>query len=168
MNKQLSIKQVLNTKKSPIVIYQLLKESIIPIFILLEEKCEKLKPWFIDFSRSIAYEEENERSLQLGSKESEWKIIKINWLENKIKLGNKSLNSLQYNYGFHGFKSSLTHQYFGISFHFMFEQYVYLIKINGNEPLTFSYDKQLNDTEKNQIISLVMNDLLEKIKSAGT
>ncbi len=167
LNKRLSDKKIQNSSKAPALIYQLLKNSLIPLFILLEEKCEKLKPLFIDFSKNIQYQVEKGRNITLGSKESKWEILKINWLENKIKGENISLDSLQYTYSLEGFKSSLTHQYFSISLNFTFDQFTYSVKISNGTTLTFPYNKQLSEKEKNDIISLVMNDLLDRIKKAA-
>ncbi|HEX5155055.1 MAG TPA: Fic family protein [Parafilimonas sp.] len=165
LKRELGNKKTFSVQKNSSILFSLLKDSLIPLFISLEEKCEKLKPLFIDFSRTIQYRDDNS-GRSLGSRESDWEVLKKNWLQ-KIKDENKTLHSLQYSYSLQGFKNSLTDQFFGFSLEFSFEQYRYSIRINNGDGHTYSYDEPLSENERNKIVSMVMNDMIGRIKAAA-
>lgn len=167
LNKKLVNKQVVNAGKSKQLVSAFIENTIFPLIELVEEKLEKLMPLFLNNTRSLDYQEEGKNSLSpLGNKKDTWNWLK-GVLQTAIKTANNSLYSLHYNHGLQGLKSSLHQQHFSCSINFLFDSFtVSMREDNGNEVL-YPYDKIFTEDEKNEIVSGILERMIEEIDRAA-
>ena len=169
LNKKLVNKQVVNAGKSPQLVYEFIEQNMFPLFELLEEKVEKLKPLFWDYARSLSYDGGgNKRGHKvLAKKESDWNFLKNIWCRDEILSGKISLISFQYDYGFRDLKSFLSKQYFGCSIEFHFDSFTISMKVDDGNEVLRPYDKIFTEDEKNKIVSDILERMIEQIDRAA-
>lgn len=164
---ELKGEHVLNTKANSQNIADAMEENIIPLFILLEEKCEGLKEFFFDTDRRIEFEIEGESGQRVvGSKDSKWEQLKTNWLNNQIKAQKKKLRHIRYNYELKGFRKTVSANSFWLSAEVWFNDYNYSLQTNPNRnnPLQVPYGKKFSTTELQGLAAPMIKEIIEGIK----
>lgn len=144
-----------------------IEENIIPLFIMVEEKCEGLKEFFFDYDRIMKYQFIGAGTeYALGAKESTWESMKQNWLNNKVKPNNAKIGRFQYQYVLKGFKQTIEAQSFWVTIDVFFNDYNYSIQID-NRPILIPYGKNLNKVKIQQLIAPSIQTLIKRIKDSA-
>lgn len=164
LKKELGKANVLEQAATVENIAQIIEDNIIPLFVLVEEKCEGLKEFFFDFDKEVLYN----GSSGVGMKESKWPILIENWLHNSIKRNNTKIHNITYQYGLKGFKKSISAPNFWLGIRIYFDDFNYRIDSNNHKSLIFPYDKKLPIETLKSIASPLIKELIEDIKRAGT
>ncbi len=164
---QLSSDNVLSLSASSENICDAMEQNIIPLFILLEDKCSDLKEFFFDTNRVMNFEMEGGHSRRsLGAKESTWENMKQNWLTNQVRAKNEKIKQFNYSYELKGFKKDISARSFWFNIDVYFNEYNYSIQTSNNrqQPPHFPYGKQISSEELQSIIFPIIKDVIEGIK----
>ncbi|MBL7739281.1 MAG: Fic family protein [Chitinophagaceae bacterium] len=164
---ELKGEHVLKTKANSENIAEAMEENIIPLFMMLEEKCEGLKEFFFDTGRRIGFEIEGESGQRIvGSKDSKWEHLKTNWLQNQIKAQGKKLRHIQYNYELKGFKKTVSANSFWLSVEVWFNDYNYTLQANPNRsyPIQVPYGEKFSAAELQGLVTPMLKEIIEGIK----
>ncbi len=136
---ELKREHILKTKASSENISYAMEENLIPLFIMLEEKCEALKEFFFDTDRSIEFKIAGEGDRKVvGSKDSKWEELKTSWLQNEIRVQQKKLIHILYSYQLKGFKKTVSASSFRLSAEVLFNDFNYTLKTNPNQKKTLT------------------------------
>lgn len=165
LKKELKGENVLNKMSSADNIADALENNIIPIFILLEEKCEVLKEFFFDWNRTIEFDEaENSvTKRRLGSRDSKWDDLKTNFIKQRVRTSEMKINRLNYNYELKGFKKNVNGNSLWNKIDVNFNPYNYTIFAN-NKLQQFPYGKKMSDEELLNIVSPLIKNTIDSIK----
>jgi Fic family protein len=141
--------------------------NIIPIFTMIEEKCENLKEFFFETNRKFYFETDggNNRTgtnLEGGNLEQ----LKQNWLAMEIREKGEKLKHIRYAYELNGLKKTVAGNSFGINLEIYFNQYNYIIQTysNRNNPLVIPYGKELSVTDLQYFVNPLMKIIIEDIR----
>ena len=96
----------------------------------------------------------------------DWQNLIQHWLQNRIYKEEFKINDLHYSFEFRGFVKASTSPSFELKLDVFFEDYQYLIftSINKNDPFKYPYDTQLSKEQMGQIITPLVQDLIEQIR----
>jgi Fic family protein len=164
---ELKGENVLTTAATADNICDAVEVNIIPLFILIEEKCEGLKEFFFDSSRRIDFEIDGESgSKSVGTKESKWEQLKENWLQKQVRVEGKKIRHIRYNYELKGFKKTVSANSFWLNMEVYFNDYNYSIQTDRsrNQPTQIPYGKKLSTEEMQAFISPMIKEIIEGIK----
>lgn len=164
---ELKGENVLTTAATADNICDAVEVNIIPLFILIEEKCEGLKEFFFDSSRTIDFEIDGESGTKaVGTKESKWEQLKENWLQKQVRAEGKKIRYLRYNYELKGFKKTVSANSFWLNVEVYFNDYNYSIQTDRsrNQPTQIPYGKKLSPEEMQAFISPMIKEIIEGIK----
>mgnify|MGYP003583163882 FL=1 len=155
---ELNGQQLLNIKVSSESIADAIDENLIPLFKLLEEKCEGLKEFFFDTERTIELEIFGESRQLIDDS-------KVSW-DTQIKGQDKRLQQIHYNYWLKGFKKSILANSFWLKIEVQFNDYNYTIQsqFNRNNPLNVPYGKELGHSELMELVTPIIKDVMESIR----
>jgi len=141
------------------------EQNIIPLFRLLEEKCENLKEFFFATDWRIEFEIKGESGRRMvGSEESKWEDLIQNWLTNYLRAQQQKLNLINYNYRLTGFKKIVTADSFWLNIDILFNEYNYTLKTYQNHDVLIPYGKILTHAELLLYITPIIKGLIENIK----
>lgn len=168
LKRQLDQKDIATKPISSSLTYEIIKNSLFPIFESFERECSKLKDLFIDYDRQIQVNIGGSQ-LQVGDKTSSWNDLVSNWLEGSIVTKQKIIQSLDYFFQLKGFKKSVEHQYVSTRLQIQFNEFSYSILINNDHTKrrNYPYDSPLSHEEINLIVNVMVNHLIDQISSAG-
>jgi Fic family protein len=164
---QLRGENVLTTAANSDNICDAVEQNIIPLFILIEEKCEGLKEFFFDSNRRIEVEMIGENGTKsIGTKDSQWEQLKENWLQKKVRAEEKKIRHIRYNYELRGFKKTVSANSFWLNMEAYFNDYNYSIQTDRsrNQPTQIPYGKKLSPEEMQAFISPMIKEIIEDIK----
>ncbi len=167
LRNELGKEDKIKSKINSYVVSEAIENNIIPIFIQIEEKCGKIKDFFLDSDRKIEFEIDKENGkFTLGSKDSQWEILKKNWLDNKIKAENKTVKKIIYHYQLQGFKKSVSGNSIWIAIEIIFNEFNYLIntELNGNSNIQIPYETIFGIKEIDEFVSPIMKDVVERMR----
>ena len=155
---ELNGQQLLNIKASYESIVDAIEENLIPLFKLLEEKCEGLKEFFFDTERKIEFEVFGESRQLIDDSKVSWGI--------QIKGQDKRLQQIHYNYWLKGFKKSISANSFWLKIEVQFNDYNYTIQsqFNRSNPLNVPYGKKLSHSELMELLTPIIKDVMESIR----
>ena len=163
----------LNSKKTIIdnkVDYQnvvnIIENSLFPLFQLLEAKLEVLNDFFMDKERMMNYSLDGKEKYSLFEYGDDWQNLIQHWLQNRIYKEEFKINDLHYSFEFRGFVKASTAPSFELKLDVFFEDYQYLIftSINKNDPFKYSYGIQLSKEQMGQIVTPLVQNLIEQIR----
>jgi hypothetical protein len=140
-----------------------IEKNIFPLFIQLEEKCEKLHDLFFDYDRKIEFRE-NGNEHKLETKEKITELVLEKWLINKTVQEEKLKKEINYSYDLKGLKKTIKGYDVYFSVKIFFKDYTFFIKDNFNNQYEFPYDKILSEDEIKNIITPIITELIERIK----
>lgn len=164
---QLKGENVLTTAATADNICDAIEMNIIPLFVLIEEKCEGLKEFFFDSSRRIDFEIDGESGAKsVGTKYSKWEQLKENWLQKQVRVEGKKIKHIRYNYELRGFKKTVSANSFWLNMEVYFNDYNYSIQTDRsrNQPTQIPYGKKLSPEEMQAFISPMIKEIIEDIK----
>ena len=172
------LKRELNSKKIIIDnkadyenIANLIGQSIFPLFQELEEKADKISSFFVEKYKRLHYSTQpKETRFQLGGSVSKWETLNRNWLQAKIIPEKTKITKIECLFGLKGLKIASSSPSFELKLDVFFEDYQYLIitSINKNDPFKFPYGTQLSKEQMGQIITPLIQDLIEQIRQNTT
>lgn len=163
LDKKINVKEKRNKEN----IYNILKESILPLLTKLQKKCREFDDIFHEKkeSISISFEKGGERK-NLSS--NDLQVIASNWLLEKNYHDNVGIiTSFKYDYTWRGFKKGETPFSVWFLLEVQFEKFKYEIFDNNNKTLLKKskfYPDQLMDEEVNYILEKTIRNVLENIK----
>jgi Fic family protein len=164
---QLRGENVLTTAATADNICDAVEVNIIPLFILIEEKCDGLKEFFFDSSRRIDFEINGESGAKaIVTKDSKWEQLKENWLQKQVRAEGKKIRHIRYNYELKGFKKTVSANSFWLNMEVYFNDYNYSIQTDRsrNQPTQIPYGKKLNNNEMQTFIAPMIKEIIEGIK----
>lgn len=168
LQRELKGEDVLKTAASVEIICDAMETNIIPLCILIEEKCEGLKEFFFNTNRRIEFTIDGAGggTNTVGSKESKWEVLKVNWLEKQIRVQGKKLRHIRYNYELKGFKKTVSANSFWLNVEVYFNDYNYTIQTDRNrqQPTPIPYGKKLSNEELQNFVSPLIKEIIEGIK----
>jgi Fic family protein len=170
LKKELGKANVLEQAATAENVAQVIEENIIPLFILIEERCEELKEFFFDFDKIITYQIAGTGAeFGLGSKESIWSVLIENWLYNNIKRNEIKIQKIDYYYKLKGFKKTISAPTFGLRVDIYLNEFNYTIEVNTphRKYIQFPYNKKLDVDTLKDFVSPLMKELIEDIKRAN-
>lgn len=172
LKKELGKANVLEQTATSENIAQVIEDNIIPLFILIEEKCNELKDFFFDFNKSVHYRVSDSRGgtdFDIGSKESIWSTLVEDWLYNNIKRNEKKIEYMDYRYELKGFKKTISAPTFWVRSDMYFNEFNYSININTRQKkdMQFPYNKKLDVEILKDIVKSLIKELIEDIKRAN-
>lgn len=167
LNSELKGNDVLTSVANPGNICDAIEQNIIPVFMMIQEKLEKLKDSFLALDRRIDFEIDGESgSKMVGAIDSKWEQLKENWLTKQVRMENKKLNHLKYSYELNGFKKTVAAPSFWIVIDVHFNEYNYFLvtDMNKNQPLQIPYGKIMDTGELQSFITPLIKNIIEGIK----
>lgn len=166
LKSQLKGENVLTNSATSDNICDAVEVNIIPIFILIEEKCEALKEFFFDTNRRIEFQIEGGRTKIVGTKDSKWEELQENWLERQVRREGNKIRRLRYSYELKGFKKTFSANSFWVNMEVKFNDYNYSIQTerSRNQPIQIPYGKQLGKDEMQTFITPMIMEIIEGIK----
>lgn len=171
LKKELSKTNVLDEKATTESISKAIEDNIIPLFILIEEKCADLKDFFFDFDRVTEYKLNDNKPhiFTVGSKDSIWAEIVQTWLHDSIMGQNKKIKKMNFSYHLKGFKKNISANSFQINVDVNFNDFNYTFETNVNrdDHLKFAYNKKIEKEELMYIVKPLIKNLLENIRRAN-
>jgi prophage maintenance system killer protein len=144
-----------------------IKQNIIPLFKIIEEKCESLNEFFFFIGRTIEFQVQGEAGKRVvGSNVSKWEDIEINFLENQICGQGKRVSNIMYSYRLNGFKKNSAGSTFWINIETHFNEYNYLIQTNKNRtnPAQIPYGKKISKEDLLKIATPLIKEIIDDIK----
>ncbi len=165
LQRELKGGNVLETIANADVICDVVEENLIPLFILIEQKCEGLKEFFFDTSRKIDVGFTDRLELSVGTIDSNWQHLKENWLHNQVRAAGKRIKKLRYIFELKGFKKTISADSIFIVIEITFQNYNYSIRWNNlKQTQQFAYNQILNTEQKQNYITPIFKNIISKIK----
>lgn len=170
------LRRELNSKKTTIdkkadyqSIAEVIEKNIIPVFQLLENKLELLYDFFIDRQRTMTYSQEDNMDKlkrKLGTTQSKWETVIQNWLKKQILSQKIKIVDFHYSLELQGLNKTPSAPSFELRLDIFFEDYKYVVftSIHKNNPFNYAYDVQLSKEQMGQIITPLVQDLIEQIR----
>jgi Fic family protein len=143
-----------------------LKESILPLLKSYEEKCLKVKDLFMLIERRVNSTSLGKNELIEVTDNIEKTLNDIIWGKRIIK---DSLNAIEFQINFKGFKKSLNQNYFSSSLKVDFNEFNFSVNLNSDyqNMKLFIYDVPMSKNERDQIIKSLIDKLLGQMKFAA-
>ena len=162
--KALEGNHTLETSATQDLAFDALEFNLLPLFALLEEKCNVLKSAFFDTNRHLQVSFQAGLTQQLSENN--------NLLENSVqdfihKNRNEKdclLSNINYSYTLQGFKKTVSARSFFTDIRVYFDQYNYSIKTYDKE-IQLPYGKILSEEERINIITPLVKKIIEAIKN---
>jgi Fic family protein len=158
---------ILTAKASADKILDELEHNIIPLFVLIEEKCEELREFFFDIERIIEYQCEGQVLSNVDSKaKGTLTHLRESAFLNNIKSWNLKLQNISYHYYLKGFTKTASAGSFSINVEINFNDYNYTIHANQfrNKPLEVPYGKGFTNSELQSLVIPIIRELIFDIR----
>jgi hypothetical protein len=166
LKKKLNKEDVLSKEISIESIIEAFKENIFPLFIMIEDQCSHFKDYFFTFDRQMAFQTNKASAfIGLGSNESKWEIIEMNWF-NRLRSQDEKVTHFKYNYTLKGLKKAVNAPNISLQLDFYFNDYNYYIQIRAGSPnnMHVPYGTRLSDNELTGIYTPIVKEVIEDIK----
>jgi hypothetical protein len=164
LKRELKHKNVLEEKGTYENIYKAIKENILPLFKMLDQKANTLKELFFDYGRFIRcsiYGGANDK--EIGAKESEWNNIEA-WFDDSERV-NHQIKKVSFGFELRGLKKSIAAPHIWMNIDVFFEAYNYNINTNiDNNVKIFSYGKLISEEEKKGLVNVIIKNVINRIK----
>lgn len=166
LKKELKGEDVLKTSASSEIICDTIEQNIIPLFIMIEEKCEEFKEFFFNVGRRVEFEIDGETGAKtIGTKDSKWDVLKQNWLNDKVRADKKRLRLIRYSYELKGFKKNASANSIWLNLEVFFSEYNYEIKLrNSNDNAPIPYEKKMDGEELRNYVIPLIKEIIESVK----
>jgi Fic family protein len=153
---------ILKASSNSLNITEAIRQNVIPICILLEEKCKELSDFFFEFIRDITFQSDQEFRFTINQS---WDSI-IKWLDEDIKNNEKRINQVKCNFELRGFKNTIKASQFWFYIEAGFYNYNYQISSsnNHNAAIKIPYDKSLSQQEIHEFIIPIIRHLIHNIE----
>lgn len=149
---------------TPDNIYEAVEFNILPLFKLIEEKCQKLKEYFFEMNQRVGFADATEIKNTMNGPANLDHYYLMREVRN-LSLQEK-LKTLYYTYEMKGFSKDVSHKSFWINLEVNFNKHNYTIQseLNWNSPVVVPYKQRLSESELLEIISPSIKEMIEGIK----
>ncbi len=163
---ELSGESILNVAANSDTVNDMVEKNLIPLFKLIEGKCEGLKEFFFDYDRRIEFEINGQPGRKmLGSKASTWEDLIGNWLNNQMRAQKENLLLMSYTFRLIGFKKTVNAESFGFNINVTFNEYNYMLQLSSNNNIKqLPYGKILTEKELLEIATPLIKNMINRIK----
>jgi Fic family protein len=167
LRRQLNSEDIIKKKGNVKDISDTLVQNIFPLFMLIEEKCNSLKEFFVDTTRNISYDTEggNNRQ-QVHPSLMTWEQINNEWYLPQIMNQAQKITYLKYDFALTGFKKNVIAGSEFITIEVYFNDFNFTM-LSGNNELSnqqFAYGAVWNEADLLKIVSPVIRRIIENIK----